>query len=271
MPCHSATHMDAFQALLLGIVQGITEWLPISSSGHLAITQELLGMDASENLVFDLAVHMGTLLAVCAFFRKELGRIVLAMLKPGDKGEEAKGLRTLGGLILLGTIPVAIVGFALSDRAEDLFSLPLVGAALLVNAAILLTAERMAKPQQRKTVHVRDAVIAGALQAVSIIPGISRSGSTISGGMFSGLEKEAAATFAFLLSVPALLGAFSYGLLTLDRYDVEMSTLVLGAAAAFVTGFVSIGYLLKAVRARKLWVFSAYCAVVGTAVLALTL
>src|SRR3989339_502398 len=140
--------MDAFQALLLGIVQGITEWLPVSSSGHLAIAQELLGMDADENLVFDLAVHMGTLLAVCVFFRKELGRIILAMLRPGDKGDEAKGLRTLGGLILLGTIPVAVVGVVLSDRAEDLFSLPLVGAALIVNAAILLMAERMAKPAQ---------------------------------------------------------------------------------------------------------------------------
>ncbi len=263
--------MDAFQALLLGIVQGITEWLPVSSSGHLAIAQELLGMDASENLVFDLAVHMGTLLAVCVFFRKELGRVILAVLRPGDKGEEAKGLRTLGGLILIGTIPVAVVGVVLSDRAEDLFSLPLVGAALIVNAAILLMAERMAKPAQRKTVHMRDAVVAGIMQAVSIVPGISRSGSTISGSMFSGLEKEAAATFAFLLSVPALLGAFAYGITTLDRYDVDVVSLVLGAGAAFATGFVAIGYLLKAVRARKLWMFSIYCAIVGAAVLALTL
>ena len=263
--------MDAFQALLLGIVQGITEWLPISSSGHLAIAQELLGMDASENLVFDLAVHMGTLLAVCVFFRRELGRVILAVLRPGDKGEEAKGLRTLGGLILLGTIPVAVVGVVLSDRAEDMFSLPLVGAALIVNAAILLVAERMAKPTKRKTVHMRDAVVAGVLQAVSIIPGISRSGSTISGSMLSGLEKEAAATFAFLLSVPALLGAFTYGVTTLDGYDVDVVSLVLGAGAAFATGFVAIGYLLKAVRAKKLWMFSVYCAIVGAAVLALTL
>ena len=263
--------MDALQALLLGIVQGITEWLPISSSGHLVIAQELLGLDAGENLVFDLAVHVGTLLAVCVFFRKELGRILLAFLKPGDRSQNAKGLRTLGGLLLLGTVPVAVLGALLSEDVEDVFTLPLVGAALVVNAVILLIAERSAKTAQRKDVRMRDALVAGILQAVSIIPGISRSGSTLSGGMFSGLEKEAAATFAFLLSVPALLGAFAYGFATLDRYDVDTVSIVLGAAAAFATGFISIGYLLKAVRARKLWMFSAYCAVLGTAVLALTL
>lgn len=263
--------MDALIAVLLGIIQGITEWLPVSSSGHLAIAQELLGLDASENLVFDLAVHMGTLLAVCVFFRKELGRIVLALLRPGDKGADAKALRTLGMLILLGTIPAAVAGFLLSDRAEEIFTLPLIGAALMLNAGVLLLAERSSRLAKRKDVRARDAIFAGVLQAVSIVPGISRSGSTMSGGMFSGLEKEAAATFAFLLSVPVLLGAFAYGFATLERYDADTVSLVLGAAAAFATGFVSIGYLFRAVRARKLWVFSVYCAVLGAAVLSLTL
>lgn len=263
--------MDALQALFLGIVQGITEWLPISSSGHLVIAQELLGLDAGENLVFDLAVHVGTLLAVCVFFRKELGRIVWAFVRPSGNAQNAKALRILGALLLLGTIPVAAVGFLLSEDTEDIFTIELVGAALLVNAAMLLLAERRAKAAQRKDVRAKDALVAGVLQAASIVPGISRSGATLSGGMFSGLEKEAAATFAFLLSVPALLGAFAYGFATLDRYDVDMVSIILGAVAAFVTGFVSIGYLLKAVRARKLWMFSVYCAVLGSVVLALTL
>lgn len=263
--------MDALTAVILGVIQGITEWLPVSSSGHLAIAQELLGLDASENLVFDLAVHMGTLLAVCVYFRKELGRIVLALLRPRDGSEDARALRTLGALILLGTIPVGVVGLLLSGRAEEVFTLPLVGAALLVNAAILLLAERSSRRATRKSVGPRDALVAGLMQAASIVPGISRSGSTLSGGMFSGLEKEAAATFAFLLSVPALLGAFAYGLATLDRYDLDPVSTALGAAAAFAVGFVSIGYLLQAVRARKLWLFSAYCAALGTAVLVLTL
>lgn len=263
--------MDALMAVLLGVVQGITEWLPVSSSGHLVIAQELLGLDAGENLVFDLAVHMGTLLAVCVYFRKELGRVVMSFLRFGDKGDEQRGLRRLGLLILMGTVPVAAVGFALSDRTEEIFTLPLVGAALVVNACVLLIAERSAKRAKRRDVSARDALVAGLLQAASIVPGISRSGSTISGGMFSGLEKEAAATFAFLLSVPALLGAFGYGLATLETYDLDIVSALLGAAAAFATGFVAIGYLLKAVRGSKLWVFSAYCAVVGAAVLLFTL
>ena len=263
--------MDALTAVVLGIIQGVTEWLPVSSSGHLAIAQELLGLDASENLLFDLALHMGTLLAVCVYFRKELGRIVLSFLRPGDKSGDTKALRALGMLILLGTIPVAVIGLALSDSAEDIFTLPLIGAALVVNAVVLLLAERASRKAARKSVSLRDALVAGLMQAASIVPGISRSGSTLSGGMFSGLEREAAATFAFLLSVPALLGAFAYGLATLDRYDLDLVSTALGAAVAFAVGFVSIGYLLKAVRAGKLWVFSAYCAALGMTVLALTL
>lgn len=263
--------MDALQALLLGILQGITEWLPVSSSGHLVIAQELLGLDAGENLVFDLSVHVGTVLAVCVYFRKELGRILLACIKWGDKGEQPVALRRLAGLILLGTVPVAAVGLMLSDRAETVFSLTLVGAALLVNACILFVAERSSASAKRRDVGPRDAVVAGVLQAVAIVPGISRSGSTIAGGMFSGLEKEAAATFAFLLSVPALLGAAMYGFATLDRYDADLTMLAIGAVAAFATGFVSIGYLLKVVKARRLWLFGVYCAVVGAIVLAVSL
>ena len=263
--------MDALQALILGIVQGITEWLPISSSGHLVIAQELLGLEASENLVFDLAVHMGTLLAVCVYFRRQLWRIIHALATPGDRGDEAKGLRRLGILLVLGTVPVAVVGLLLSDRAEEIFTLPLVGAALIVNAAILLVSERLGRGAKRGTAQGRDALAAGLLQAASIVPGISRSGSTLSGGMLSGLEKEAAATFAFLLSVPALVGASAYGFATLERYEVDALSLAIGAAAAFATGFVAIGYLLKAVRAGRLWVFAVYCAAVGAAVLLLTL
>jgi undecaprenyl-diphosphatase len=228
-------------------------------------------MEASENLVFDLAVHMGTFLAVCAYFRKQLWRILSALARPGDRGDEARGLRRLALLLLLGTVPVAVVGLLLSDRAEEMFTLPLVGAALVVNAAVLLVSERLGKAARRKTAEGRDALAAGLLQAASIVPGISRSGSTISGGMLSGLEKEAAATFAFLLSIPALVGAFAYGFATLETYDADAASLLVGAAAAFATGFVAIGYLLKAVRAGRLWVFSIYCAALGAAVLLLTL
>jgi undecaprenyl-diphosphatase len=259
--------MDALEALVLGIVQGITEWLPVSSSGHLVISQELLGLSAEENLVFDLVVHLGTVLAVCAYFRRELARIVRALFTSrGHRDAETDALRRLGFMLLLGTVPVAVVGLMLADKVEELFDLRLVGAALLVNALMLFAAERVGAKGARKDVGLVDTVTVGFFQAASIVPGISRSGWTIAGGMFRGLEKEMAATFAFLLSVPTLLGAFAYGAATLDNYDAQALNLALGFAAAFATGVVSIRYLLKAVRAQKLWVFGAYCALLGVAV-----
>jgi len=259
--------MDALEALVLGIVQGITEWLPVSSSGHLVISQELLGLSAEENLVFDLVVHLGTVLAVCAYFRRELARIVRAVFTSRDRRDaDTNALRRLGFMLLLGTVPVAVVGLMFADKVEELFDLRLVGAALLVNALMLFAAERVGAKGARKNVGLVDTVTVGLFQAASIVPGISRSGWTIAGGMFRGLEKEMAATFAFLLSVPTLLGAFAYGAATLENYDAQALNLALGFAAAFVTGVVSIKYLLKAVRSQKLWVFGAYCALLGAAV-----
>ena len=264
--------MDALEALILGIVQGITEWLPVSSSGHLVIAQELLEVPANENLVFDLVVHLGTLAAVCVYFRKELGRIVLSLLMTkAHRGEQENKLRKLGLVLLVGTVPVALAGVLLTDYIEDIFELKLVGFALMANAAALLVFERFWSKGTGKNTNFIDALVIGTFQAVAIMPGISRSGMTLGGGMVRGLERETAAVFAFLLSVPALVGAFTYGVLTLDQYDTTLYLSALGFVAAFLTGLASISYLLKAVRAGKLWVFSAYCAVVGLAVVLLTL
>lgn len=264
--------MDPLEALVLGIVQGLTEWLPVSSSGHLVIAQELLGMDADENLLFDLVVHLGTIVAVVAYFRKELWRVIVSMTTPkARRGEQENALRKLGFLLLLGTVPAGIAGILLTDYIESIFDIKLVGVALMANAVLLFAAERFGNRGAKKTASTRDAIVIGTFQAVSIMPGISRSGSTLSGGMFMGLEREAAAVFAFLLSVPILLAAFAYGLVTLDTFDLDIVASVIGAGAAFATGIVSIGYLLKAVRAGKLWIFSGYCMVVGAAVLLLSL
>jgi undecaprenyl-diphosphatase len=264
--------MEALDALILGIIQGIAEWLPISSSGHLVIAQELMGMPAGENLFFDLVVHLGTVLAVCVYFRRQLWSILRALFsRHPEPGSEGHRMRTLGLMILLGTVPVMLVGVTLASVVEDIFSLGMVGIALLVNGTVLLVAERACSAGSRSGVRTTDALVVGAMQAISIIPGVSRSGLTLSGGMFRGLEKEAAATFAFLLSVPALLGAFVYGAASLERYDAELTTLLIGSVSAFLVGLVSIDYLLKAVRASKLWVFSIYCFAVGTIVLLLSL
>jgi undecaprenyl-diphosphatase len=262
--------MDFLEAIALGIIQGITEWLPVSSSGHLVFAQELLDLPAGENLLFDLMVHLGTMLAVCVYFRRELWRIVAALFSGSGRSEQERQLRWLGIMIMVGTVPIAALGLVVSDGIEDIFDLRLVGMALMVNAAVLVLAERLPSGRKRE-IRLVDAIAIGVFQAVAIIPGISRSGFSISGGMFRGLQREMAATFAFLLSVPALLGAFAYGAATLERYDADLVTLVAGAAVAFAVGLVSIDYLLKAVRDGKLWVFSVYCVVVGLIAIATTL
>ncbi len=264
--------MDPIEALVLGVIQGLTEWLPVSSSGHLVIAQELLGQTAGENLVFDLIVHLGTIFAVCAFFRKELARIILSMfMAKARRGDTENALRKLGLLLLLGTVPAGVLGLLLADRIEGIFDLPLVGAALIVNAMLLLVSERFGRKGARKNASIIDAAVIGIFQAAAIVPGISRSGSTIGGGMLRGLERETAAVFAFLLSVPTLLGAFVYGTLTLDRFELALGDSLIGFFSAFLTGVVSISYLLKAVKQGRLWVFAVYCLVVGAVVLAWTI
>jgi len=264
--------MDVFQAFVLGIVQGLTEWLPISSSGHLVIMQDLLGLQPDQNLVFDLVVHLGTLSAVLAFFRKELTRIVLAIFtKRSQVGPQEAALRLLAGLLIVGTIPAGVAGVLFSDSIERIFDLRLVGFALLVNACFLFAFERVGSEGTRRSARLLDAIIIGVFQAVAIIPGISRSGSTIGGGMLRGLERETAAVFAFLLSVPTLIGAFAVGAITLENTQATVLTLVVGFVVAFAIGLASIEYLLKAVRSKRLWVFSVYCAAVGGAVVAYSL
>jgi undecaprenyl-diphosphatase len=259
--------MDPFQALVLGVIQGISEWLPISSSGHLAIAEELLGLPAKENLLFDLFVHLGTLFAVCTYFRKEIVRIVVATFTPKERrGSQEEALRMLGLLILVATVPIAVLGVLVSGYIQDAFNLTLIGMMLVVNAGVLFFAERRGRTATRKNARFADAIVIGLFQAVAILPGISRSGSTISGGMFRGIQREMAATFAFLLSVPAILGAFLYGLVTLHSYDANLGNLVIGLVSAFLMGLASIEYLLKAIRSGRLWLFSIYCAVLGVIV-----
>ncbi|MCU0852462.1 MAG: undecaprenyl-diphosphate phosphatase [Thermoplasmata archaeon] len=264
--------MEALQAFLLGIIQGLTEWLPVSSSGHLVVAQELLDLDAEEQLVFDLIVHLGTILAVVVFFRKELARIVASFLtSAGDMDAERRDLRRLGLLLLLATVPVALAGLLIGDKMEEIFDIDYVGFAFVLNACILFVASRLWSSGMKRSAGTADAVVIGLFQAVSVVPGISRSGSTISGGMARGLEKETSAVFAFLLSVPALLGAFAYGVATLDTYDTDLLSAAIGFATAFGVGLMSIKYLLKAVKAGKLWWFGAYTLLLGLAIIILTL
>ena len=264
--------MNLVEAFILGAVQGITEWLPISSSGHLVLFQNAFDLDSTENLLFDLIVHLGTLLAVCVYFSKELGRIILSMLSTKAKRDaQMDALRTLGFLLLVATVPVALVGIVISPTIDSIFTSKVVAMALVVNGLLLFAYVRYGSSGIRRNAKLNDAVIIGLFQAISIVPGISRSGSTLGGGMLRGLEREMAAVFAFLVSVPTLGGAIIYGVLTLDRYNLDFVSAITGLFVAFATGLLSIQYLLKAVRKGKLWVFGAYCVIVGLLALALLL
>jgi undecaprenyl-diphosphatase len=256
--------MNLVIAFILGALQGVTEWLPVSSSGHLVLAESIFGLSSSENLLFDLVVHVGTLLAVCAYFSKELGRIVLAMLTTKAKRDaQMDALRMLGFLILIATVPIAVVGVLLTSVIESIFSPGVVACALVVNGLMLFVYSKYGSSGTRRNARLKDAVVVGLFQAISIIPGISRSGSTIGGGMMMGLEREMAAVFAFLVSVPALLGAFVYGLVTLNSYNLYLAAGLTGFFVAFATGLVSIQYLLKMVKTGRLWVFGVYCVIAG--------
>ncbi len=256
--------MNLVEAFVLGAIQGVTEWLPISSSGHLVLAQDMFGLSSSQNLFFDLIVHLGTLLAVCAYFSKELGRIVVSLLTVRAKRDaQMNALRTLGFLLLVATIPVAIVGVLLSSTIESIFTPKVVAGALIVNGLLLSFYWLYGSSGSRRNATLKDAVVIGLFQAVSIVPGISRSGSTLGGGMLRGLEREVAAVFAFLVSVPTLIGAFAFGFATLDRYSLEPGPALVGLIVAFATGLLSIQYLLKMVKSGRLWIFGVYCVAAG--------
>ena len=261
--------MNLVEAFVLGAIQGITEWLPVSSSGHLVIAERFLDIQTTENVLFDLLVHLGTLLAVCVYFAKELGRIIVSLFTRKDKrNPQMDALRMLGLLLLVATVPAGVVGVLLSSRIEELFTIEVVAVALVANGLLLFAYEKIGSRGQRRNASLKDAIVIGLFQAVSIIPGISRSGSTIGGGMLRGLEREVAAVFAFLVSVPTLGGAIIYGLITLDSYELDALSALTGLFVAFAAGLVSIQYLLKIIRQGRLWIFGTYCLVVGALLLA---
>ena len=265
--------MDVGAAVVLGIVQGLTEFLPVSSSGHLVLVQHLLGI-TSPQLLFDVVVHLGTLLAVLAAVRQE----VLAVLRgvaawprllaagPTDAGTAREG--RLAAWVLVGTLPAAAVGLLLADRIEALFaSVRAVGVALLVTAGLLALAERAgSRSAGLWEVGPGRALLIGLAQAVAVVPGISRSGSTLAAGMLAGVEREAAARFSFLLAVPAIAGA---GLLaglkgaTGALAAPGAGALAAGFVAAAASGYLAIHLLLATLRRGALRWFALYVTAVG--------
>jgi undecaprenyl-diphosphatase len=290
------------RAIVLGIVQGLTEFLPISSSAHLSIVPRLLGY-ATPTLAFEVLLHFGTLAAVAAYFARDLWAFVLSLVAPGRLGpEESRVRRRLLGLLALASVPAAAVGFLLQDWADEQTARPLRASVWLVlTTAIMIAAElydrarsRRAVPvipvttegrvgtraerlargagaapppadaeEELKRLPVAKAAGIGLAQALALIPGTSRSGVTISAGLFEGVSRGTAARFSFLLSIPAILGA---GILKLDELSGATETpaeLLAGTLAAAVSGFLAVSFLIRLLRTRTLWPFIWYRLVAG--------
>lgn len=260
--------MGLFEALVLGIVQGATEFLPISSSGHLVLLPAALGW-ASPPLVFDTTVHLATLIAVAAVFWRDLLKLLVAWCQGLWRGQPFKTTEScLAWWVILGTVPGILAGLFLGKTFESLFDSPrAVGAFLLITALLLVLAEVLGRRQREITeITWLDSLLIGIGQAAAIAPGLSRSGTTMSVGMFRGLTREAAARFSFILSVPIIAGAGLAQLVKLVRYGniaAEAPLLLVGFMAAAVCGYIAIRLLLAYLRKYPLYPFTAYCVVVG--------
>lgn len=256
--------MDIIEAIILGIIQGLTEFLPVSSSGHLVIGSELLGLQSEENLTFAIAVHAATVLSTIVILHKDIWKLIKGLFK-FEWNEETQYLSK----IALSLIPVMIVGFFLKDYVESLFSsgLLVVGIALLVTAG-LLAFSYYAKPRLKPEISYRDSFLIGLAQGVAaIFPGLSRSGSTIATGIILGNDKEKVAKFSFLMVLIPILGEAVLDLAKGDFSSAESSiptvSLVAGFMAAFVFGCLACKWMINLVKKGKLIYFGYYCAVVG--------
>jgi undecaprenyl-diphosphatase len=264
------------QALLMGIVQGLTEFLPVSSSGHLVLIPFLFGWDDAflTSLGFSVMLHVGTLVALLVYFRADWLRLVPAGLATiRDRSFDDDPDRRLAWLLVAATIPAAIVGFLLNDLIEDRFrEVGLVAVTLIVGGAILFIADRIGRRDKRVAdLTLPIAVGIGLAQALALIPGISRSGISISAGRLAGLDREAAARFAFLMATPITAGAGVFEarkLLTGEAgVDVQVAPLLVGMVAALVSGLAAIHFMLRYLRTRSLDVFVAYRLVLAGVVL----
>ena len=268
--------MDIIQVIIIGIVQGLTEFLPVSSSAHLVFIQNLLGVESS--LAFDTFLHLGSLLAVLWFFRGDIIKMILSWIgsiRDILQGRFRQGLiddpyKRLAWYVILATIPVAIVGVLFDDAVESLFAGALYVPAffLFVTGTILYLSQRMTSGQiNLKNIGTKESLFMGLGQACAVLPGLSRSGTTIAAGLVMGLDKEFAAKFSFILSIPAILGAFVLQLKDIGgAMDVNFLPVILGFIAAFVAGYAAIKWMLELIQKRSLDIFAYYCWIVGIVV-----
>jgi len=264
--------MSVFEAVFLGVVQGLTEFLPVSSSGHLVLFRQVFGVEAPP-LVFDTAVHVGTLVAVFAVLWKD----ILALLK--------RPVQPLTLYLIIGTVPAVVAALAFRDWLEGAFETGnYLGFAFLGTSVLLVTAELLSKraarhnPRKPGEMNWLDALTIGVCQAIAVIPGISRSGATLSGALSRGLNRDLAARYSFMLSIPIILGAALFQSVELMRGGERAATeaagaaigpaaIVIGTLTAAIVGFFAVRLMLKIVREKSLWGFAVYTGILGTLVL----
>ena len=269
--------MDIIQAIIIGLVQGLTEFLPVSSSAHLIFAQQALGV-ADVGLAFDVLLHVGTLVAVIVYFFNDIVNMIkgfllsLVDLKDGNFIGELKKdpYKKLAWLTILATIPIGIVGVLFNDIVESMFmGLTVPAFLLLITGCLLYVSQRMNSGRiDVRNISLKEALIMGCGQALAILPGLSRSGTTIAAGLFAGLDKEFAAKFSFILSIPAILGAAVFQLKDLSGGSIEIGACIAGFIVAAISGYLAISFLLKIVREKSLDIFAYYCWIVGIIVLA---
>lgn len=265
--------MEWFEALILGVLQGLTEYLPVSSSGHLAIGSALFGIQGEDNLTFTIAVHVATVLSTLVILWKEISWIFRGLFK-FEMNAETKYVIN----ILVSMIPIGIVGVFFKDYVEEIFGsgLLIVGCMLLLTA-LLLTFSYYAKPRLKENISMKDAFIIGLAQACAVMPGLSRSGTTIATGLLLGDNKAKLAQFSFLMVIPPILGeALLDGMKIVkgaaaSTSDISVLSLVVGFLAAFISGCVACKWMINIVKKGKLIYFAIYCAIAGAVTIACTL
>ncbi len=270
--------MESLQSVMLGIIQGLTEFLPVSSSGHLVLLQNLFGIREPE-LLFDISLHLGTLIAVFIVFYKEILRILQTLLRVPALIKSSGNLKSLfadneeiriAALILIGSIPTAILGILFHRIADQIFgSVWIVGVMLLVTGTLLwFTRQMCAEGRPLIKVGIKDALMIGLIQGMAIMPGISRSGATISMALFLGMNREVAGRYSFLLSIPAILGAMILSLnSTIIQTDIPVKVILLGTVIAAIVGYIGLKILLRLVKQGHLYYFAPYCWLLGAATL----
>lgn len=265
--------MDILQAIIIGIVQGLTEFLPVSSSAHLIFAQNALGVESS--LAFDVFLHLGSLIAVLWFFRADIIKMIQAfLLSIGDiiqhrfkEGFYSDPYKRLVWYVIIATIPVGLVGVLFESQVEALFAGALYVPAffLFVTGTILYLSQRMNPGEvDLSNLSLKESIFMGLGQACAILPGLSRSGTTIAAGLVIGLDKEFAAKFSFILSIPAILGAFVVQLKDIGTItDFNFLAVMLGFLAALISGYLAIKWVLELIQKRSLDIFAYYCWIVG--------